>query len=475
MATHDYVIDNSTGANVRADINSVLQAILTNNSNSSSPGTTAAYMLWADTSASIMKMRNSSDNAWINLFTLAGGIDVDAASNFNEDVTFTGASANVTFDKSSNELLFADNAKASFGNNGDLVIRHNGTHSIIEDVGTGNLQLRCNDFRVTNSDNSETMITGDTDSSVALYFDGSKKCETSTEGLKIDGGLLEIAHTSCHIDFMETSATNHRLRNGSGNFHIQRISDDKSTTVTQFMIDGGTGSVELYHEGSRKFRTISAGTVFDGDLNGADNSKITLGSADDLRLYHDGTKSYIDNNTGDLEVTTPARIEFQGDNGAETMSRYTTNAGVELFYDNTKRFETLSDGTQIKGVSHLVSEDGNATATKKNKYFAIGTDSSLTITLASLATGYGVFRMGGYGNAGQSAVGLHIIFSGFMTGTTYYEVDVLQNFSAANSSISLAKNSGNYVITVNNTSSSQNLIVTMTLESCGGEMSMTLA
>ena len=83
--------------------------------------------------------------------------------------------------------------------------------------------------------------------------------------------------------------------------------------------------------------------------------------------------------------------------------------------------------------------------------------------------------MGGYGNAGQSAVGLHIIFSGFMTGTTYYEVDVLQNFSAANSSISLAKNSGNYVITVNNTSSSQNLIVTMTLESCGGVMSMTLA
>ena len=28
MATHDYVIDNSTGANVRADINNVLQAIL---------------------------------------------------------------------------------------------------------------------------------------------------------------------------------------------------------------------------------------------------------------------------------------------------------------------------------------------------------------------------------------------------------------------------------------------------------------
>ena len=44
MATHDYVIDNSTGANVRSDINNVLQAILTNNSSSSAPSTTAAYI-----------------------------------------------------------------------------------------------------------------------------------------------------------------------------------------------------------------------------------------------------------------------------------------------------------------------------------------------------------------------------------------------------------------------------------------------
>ena len=32
MAQHDYVIDNSTGANVRADINNALLAISSNNS-----------------------------------------------------------------------------------------------------------------------------------------------------------------------------------------------------------------------------------------------------------------------------------------------------------------------------------------------------------------------------------------------------------------------------------------------------------
>ncbi len=56
MATHDYVIDNSTGANVRTDLNNVLQAILTNNSSGSAPSTTAAYMLWADTSNNLLSL-----------------------------------------------------------------------------------------------------------------------------------------------------------------------------------------------------------------------------------------------------------------------------------------------------------------------------------------------------------------------------------------------------------------------------------
>ena len=49
MATHDYVIDNSTGANVRADLNNVLAAIVSNNSSSSEPSTKYAYQWWADT------------------------------------------------------------------------------------------------------------------------------------------------------------------------------------------------------------------------------------------------------------------------------------------------------------------------------------------------------------------------------------------------------------------------------------------
>ena len=79
MAQHDYVIDNASGAAVRADINLALQAILTNNSgpepntDTATVDTPIAYMLWADTSVSpnLLKIRDSSNSAWITICEIA--------------------------------------------------------------------------------------------------------------------------------------------------------------------------------------------------------------------------------------------------------------------------------------------------------------------------------------------------------------------------------------------------------------------
>ena len=80
MAQHDYVIDNSTGANVRADINNALQAIATNNSGSSDPSTTYAFQLFADTTNNVMKIRNAANNAFIELFQLDGTFTLEDGS-----------------------------------------------------------------------------------------------------------------------------------------------------------------------------------------------------------------------------------------------------------------------------------------------------------------------------------------------------------------------------------------------------------
>lgn len=70
MPTHDYVIDNQTAPNFRADLNNALQAIVSNNSSTSAPSTTYANMMWYDTTNNLLRMRNEADDAWITLGTL---------------------------------------------------------------------------------------------------------------------------------------------------------------------------------------------------------------------------------------------------------------------------------------------------------------------------------------------------------------------------------------------------------------------
>jgi hypothetical protein len=71
MAQHDYDIANQSGSAFRSDLNSALQAIVSQNSGSSAPATTYAYQFWADTSTGLLKIRNGSNNAFITVGTLA--------------------------------------------------------------------------------------------------------------------------------------------------------------------------------------------------------------------------------------------------------------------------------------------------------------------------------------------------------------------------------------------------------------------
>jgi hypothetical protein len=63
-----------------------------------------------------------------NTGTNVTGVHVDDGATHDGDVTFTGASASVTWDKSVDDLIFADNAKAAFGTSSDLTIYHDGIH-----------------------------------------------------------------------------------------------------------------------------------------------------------------------------------------------------------------------------------------------------------------------------------------------------------------------------------------------------------
>lgn len=76
MSQHDYVIDNQSFPATRTDLNNALSAIVSQNSGASAPSTTYAYQLWYDTTNDTLKMRNSDNDAWIDLFDVNQTTDV---------------------------------------------------------------------------------------------------------------------------------------------------------------------------------------------------------------------------------------------------------------------------------------------------------------------------------------------------------------------------------------------------------------
>ena len=82
-------------------------------------------------------------------------------------------------------------------------------------------------------------------------------------------------------------------------------------------------------------------------LSMSDNAFINFGTADDMQIYHDGSHSYIkDRGTGDLKLTgTVVAIEGTG----ETLAKFTDDGAAELYYDNSKKIETIGTGITVTG------------------------------------------------------------------------------------------------------------------------------
>jgi len=97
MAQHDMVIDNGSGAVVRADINSALNAIATNNSGTAAPSVTYPRMWWPDETNGRLKQRNAANTAWVDM----GPLDVAnmghlvASNNLNDLASVSAARTNL--------------------------------------------------------------------------------------------------------------------------------------------------------------------------------------------------------------------------------------------------------------------------------------------------------------------------------------------------------------------------------------------
>jgi hypothetical protein len=129
---------------------------------------------------------------------------------------------------------------------------------------------------------------------------------------------------------------------GEGHLNIINTGDDRDII---FKTDDGTGATTSYMvvDGSAEQ------TRFYKDTRHADGIVANFGNSDDLKIYHDGSNSYIkDNGIGDLRFMA-SNIKFYDNATAELMTQMIPNGAVELYYNNSKKFETTNTGVDVTG------------------------------------------------------------------------------------------------------------------------------
>ena len=117
-------------------------------------------------------------------------------------------------------------------------------------------------------------------------------------------------------------------------------------------IDGLTNLDETIVAGVATFtanvQVSSAATVgLAKSLSLSDGAFINFGNADDMQIYHDGSNSYVtDRGTGELKIGgSIVSIEGTG----ETLAKFTDDGAAELYYDNSKKVETIGTGLTVTG------------------------------------------------------------------------------------------------------------------------------
>jgi hypothetical protein len=83
--------------------------------------------------------------------------------------------------------------------------------------------------------------------------------------------------------------------------------------------------------------------------NPLDNAGFYTGIGDDLRMYHDGTNSFVQNITGSSAWKTTDSFYIYVVDGTETAASFIGNGAATLYYDNAAKLATVTNGVDVTG------------------------------------------------------------------------------------------------------------------------------
>jgi len=258
---------------------------------------------------------------------LGGNLDTNG-----NDVTFKGATSNLTWDASANDLEFDDNSRLKLGDGDDFQIWHGGTHTFVKN-NTGELRIRGDIISLERADDTEKYLEANVNEDVKLFYNGNEKFATTNTGVSVTGNVV-ISGETTHNDDVKFPGAHYDI---------------------------------LWDEATSKFK-------FD------DDAQCVFGSASggDMRLFHSGGNSTIKNETGQFRLA-GNDIRLQTQNNSEDYILCTDGGAVTLYYNDSAKLATTNTGVSVTG-NVVISNDGNIGSVGDTDSIAI--DSSGVVTFS---------------------------------------------------------------------------------------------
>ena len=278
-----------------------------------------------------------------------------------------------TGDTMTGNLSFGDNDKAIFGAGSDLQIYHDGSHSYVQDAGSGNLYLRQNGTAVIIDDGTNNLAAFNSASGEsALYYGGSgKKLATTSTGIDVTGtvtadGLTVDGDGLFNGGFNDPKTiTLNSLRSVQDNVLGKILFQNTSNDVAEIYANSGPDGTNR-DEGKLVFRTAEAG--------GTMRSRILVDHEGDISFYDSAGSSQ----------------SFFWDAAAERLGLGTTSPSASLHIENTSSTHMYLKGSSgdpyglwvnPTGTTFILGSWGNGARinlSDSSEYISFGTGSSST-------------------------------------------------------------------------------------------------
>ena len=268
------------------------------------------------------------------------------------------------------DQLHLDSVKSTYGDSEDLQVYHNSADSYIESY-TGNLT-----FRQRQDDGDISFESDDGSGGTTQYFrvDGGSTMNVFSKPTWYGDGVKALFGNSSDLQIHHDGTHSFISDQGSGNLTVlaSAFVVNNASDTENMIIASADGSVNLYYNGSQKFRTVSAGVEVTGNatLTGnviapnvfTQNLYITSsGTSSTNRIDNDGTQLYLTyggassraleilNSNGNAtfagDLTIPTYINHTGD--SNTYFGFSAADTFGVFCGGNMKFKQTASATNL--------------------------------------------------------------------------------------------------------------------------------